>query len=243
LARNRIDTLLVERHLAESREKARILIMAGSVYAAGQRVDKPDKKIESQVPIEIKGPGLPYVGFGGIKMEEALSTFDIDPSGKTVVDIGASTGGFVDCLLQKGASHVYAVDVGKHQLHEKLRTDGRVTVLDQINARYLKPEDIGEEADIVTIDVSFISLKKILPAAIPVLKPTGLLLTLLKPQFEVGRWDVGKGGIVRDQEKVAGAISDMQDFGRSLGLTPKAIVEVPREKEKKNREYFILWVR
>ena len=219
------------------------MIMAGAVYAAGQRVDKPDKRIETEVSIEVRGKPIPYVGFGGVKLEHALSTFRIDPRGKTIVDIGSSTGGFVDCLLQRGASHVYAIDVGRHQLHEKLRSDDRVTLREEMNARYLKPEDIGEEADMITIDVSFISLKKILPAVIALLKPGALLLTLLKPQFEVGRYDVGKGGIVKDKEKVEKVIRDIEDFGTSLGFTASGVVEAPREKEKKNREYFILWVR
>jgi 23S rRNA (cytidine1920-2'-O)/16S rRNA (cytidine1409-2'-O)-methyltransferase len=243
LPRNRIDNLLVERHLAESREKAKILIMAGTVYAAGQRVDKPDKKIETEAPIEVRGNAIPFVGFGGMKLSHALSAFVIDPQGMTALDIGSSTGGFVDCLLQRGVSRVYAVDVGRHQLHEKLKGDDRVTLLEEKNARYLTEEDIGEKVDLITIDVSFISLKKILPAAVSLLRAGGLLVTLFKPQFEVGRYDVGKGGIVKDVEKVEKTIHDMEDFGRGLGLDPRATAEAPRDKEKKNREYFILWVR
>ena len=206
-------------------------------------MDKPDKKVETEAPIEVRGNAIPFVGFGGMKLSHALSAFVIDPQGMTALDIGSSTGGFVDCLLQRGVSHVYAVDVGRHQLHEKLRGDDRVTLLEEKNARYLTEEDIGEKVDLITIDVSFISLKKILPAAVSLLKRRGLLVTLFKPQFEVGRYDVGKGGIVKDSEKVEKTMHDMEDFGRGLGLDPRATVEAPRDKEKKNREYFILWVR
>ena len=206
-------------------------------------MDKPDKKIETEAPIEVRGNAIPFVGFGGMKLSHALSAFVIDPQGMTALDIGSSTGGFVDCLLQRGVSHVYAVDVGRHQLHEKLKGDDRVTLLEEKNARYLTEEDIGEKVDLITIDVSFISLKKILPAAVSLLRAGGLLVTLFKPQFEVGRYDVGKGGIVKDAEKVEKTIHDMEDFGRGLGLDPRATAEAPRDKEKKNREYFILWVR
>ena len=146
-------------------------------------------------------------------MSEALKNFGIDIVGKTAIDIGASTGGFVDCLLQAGASRVYAIDAGTHQLHEKLRKDPRVVVRENVNARYLTLEDIGERADIITVDVSFISLKKIIPAALPLLAPGGFLVTLVKPQFEVGRYQVGKGGIVKDEERIKAVIDDIRQFG------------------------------
>lgn len=216
--------------------------MAGAVYAAGQRVDRPDRKVDPEAEIEVRA-SIPYVGFGGIKLERAIEEFGIDVAGKRAVDIGSSTGGFVDCLLQKGADRVWAVDVGRHQIHDRLRRDPRVILLEETNARYLKSEAIPEKADIVTVDVSFISLKKVLPALVPLLKQGGLMITLFKPQFEVGRPDVGKGGIVRDGEKTERAIEEMKVFGETLGLKSLRTIEAPREKEKKNREYFILWAR
>ena len=197
MAKVRIDILLASKGLAESREKAKVLVMAGVVFLKGERISRTDKVVDEEASIEVRGNPLLYVGYGGVKLEKALTHFGIDIIGKTAVDIGSSTGGFVDCLLQAGASRVYAIDAGTHQLHEKLRKDPRVVVRENVNARYLKAEDIGEKADIITVDVSFISLKKIIPAALPLLAPGGFLITLVKPQFEVGRYQVGKGGIVK----------------------------------------------
>jgi 23S rRNA (cytidine1920-2'-O)/16S rRNA (cytidine1409-2'-O)-methyltransferase len=241
LARFRVDVLLARKGLSESREKARILIMAGEVYIGGERISKPDRLVEEETAIEIKTNALPYVGYGGVKLEKAVREFGVDPRGKTAIDIGSSTGGFVDFLLQAGAARVYAVDVGTHQLHEKLRKDNRVILFENMNARSLTPADIGEKGDIITVDVSFISLKKIIPQAIPLLAPAGLLITLVKPQFEVGRYQVGKGGIVRSEERVQTVLDDMREFGRQMGLHDKSIAEAPRDRERKNREYFILW--
>ncbi len=243
MARFRVDVLLARKGLAESREKAKILVMAGSVYLSGERVSRPDRVVDEDAPVEVRRNPLAYVGFGGVKLERAIREFAVDARGKIALDIGSSTGGFVDCLLQSGASKVYAVDVGTHQLHEKLRADKRVVLLEQVNARHLTDEEIGERADIITVDVSFISLKKIIPAAIPLLAPEGLLITLVKPQFEVGRYQVGKGGIVKDEERIKAVIDDMKCFGESLGLRAARVVEAPRERERKNREYFILWER
>ncbi len=229
--------------MVESREKAKILVMAGAVYADGERIVRPDRVVREEAFLEIRKSPLAYVGFGGVKLEEAVRGFGIDIRGKKAIDIGSSTGGFVDYLLQSGASRVYAVDVGTHQLHEKLRRDERVTVLENVNARYLSEDDIGEKVDIVTIDVSFISLKKILPAAVPLLAPGGSLITLVKPQFEVGRYQVGKGGIVKDQERIREVLEDIRKFGLELGLRPVETVEAARERERKNKEYFILWER
>lgn len=217
--------------------------MAGSVLVEGQRVDRPDRRFEEEVRIELKTAGLPYVGYGGIKLKKAADTFGIDAKGKTAIDIGSSTGGFIDFLLKSGALRIHAVDVGTHQLHYTLRQDERVVVREGTNARYLTLEDIGERVDIITVDVSFISLKKIIPALVPLLKDGGQLLALIKPQFEVGRYEVGKGGIVKDTAKIQSVIDDIDGFGEELGLHKVAIVEAPREKERKNREYFILWVR
>jgi len=243
VAKFRIDVLLARKGLVESREKAKILVMAGTVYLRGERVSRPDKVVDEDAPIEVRKNPLAYVGFGGVKLERAIREFAIDLKGGVALDIGSSTGGFVDCLLQSGASKVYAIDVGTHQLHEKLRADDRVVVLERVNARLLTPDDIGEKADIITVDVSFISLKKIIPAAVPLLAPKGLLITLVKPQFEVGRYQVGKGGIVRDGERIKAVLDDMRRFGEGLGLRAANIAEAPRERERKNREYFILWER
>ncbi len=241
MAKFRIDILLTEKGLAESREKAKVLVMAGVVFLKGERISRTDKVVDEEASIEVRGNPLLYVGYGGVKLEQALTHFGIDIIGKTAVDIGSSTGGFVDCLLQAGASRVYAIDAGTHQLHEKLRKDPRVVVRENVNARYLKAEDIGEKADIITVDVSFISLKKIIPAALPLLAPGGFLITLVKPQFEVGRYQVGKGGIVKDEERIRAVIDDIKQFGAQIGLRAGGIAEAPREKRRKNKEYFILW--
>ncbi len=243
MAKFRIDVLLARKGLVESREKAKILVMAGTVYLRGERVSRPDKVVDEDAPIEVRKNPLAYVGFGGVKLDRAIREFAIDLKGGIALDIGSSTGGFVDCLLQSGASKVYAIDVGTHQLHERLRADDRVVVLERVNARLLTPDDIGEKADIITVDVSFISLKKIIPAAVPMLAPKGLLITLVKPQFEVGRYQVGKGGIVRDGERIKAVLDDLRRFGEGLGLRAANIAEAPRERERKNREYFILWER
>jgi 23S rRNA (cytidine1920-2'-O)/16S rRNA (cytidine1409-2'-O)-methyltransferase len=241
VVKERVDVILTKRGLAPSREKARILIMAGEVFSECERITRPDRKMEEQTHFEVRKNPIPYVSYGGIKLEHAIDVFSLDIEGKKVIDIGSSTGGFVDYLLQNGASIVYAIDVGTHQLHERLRADKRVVVQENLNARHLTFEDIGEMVDLITIDVSFISLTKILPITIPLLSPGGHVVSLVKPQFEVGRYEVGKGGIVKDGEKIKQAIEDIKAFGRKLGLNPLKEVEAPRGKEKKNREYFILW--
>lgn len=215
--------------------------MAGEVYANGQRVLKADTKIDEATALEVKGDPIPFVSFGGIKLKAALEAFQYDISTKTALDIGSSTGGFTDCLLQAGARMVYAFDSGTHQLHEKLRNDKRIILRENFNARYITLEDTGEMVDIVTIDVSFISLKKILPAVIALLKIGGHIISLVKPQFEVGRYNVGKGGIVKDIILIENVLDDIRYFGAGLGLKPLETIEAPREKQKKNKEYFILW--
>lgn len=215
--------------------------MAGEVYANGQRVLKADTKMDESTTLEVKGDPIPFVSFGGVKLKAALQAFHCDIHTKTALDIGSSTGGFTDCLLKEGAGKVYAFDSGTHQLHEKLRHDERIVLRENFNARYITLEDTGEMVDIITIDVSFISLKKILPAASSLLKKGGHIISLVKPQFEVGRYNVGKGGIVKDAGHIAGVLNDIRDFGIILGLKPLETIEAPREKERKNREYFILW--
>jgi 23S rRNA (cytidine1920-2'-O)/16S rRNA (cytidine1409-2'-O)-methyltransferase len=241
VVKERVDVLLAKKGLAPSREKAKILIMAGEVYAGNELITRPDRKIGDDIFIEVKKNPIPFVSYGGIKLEKAIEAFSIDVKEKKAVDIGSSTGGFTDCLLQHGASIVYAIDAGTHQLHEHLRTHKKVVVKENFNARYLTFEDVGEQVDIITIDVSFISLKIILPVTIPLLKNNGHVVSLVKPQFEVGRFEVGKGGIVKDVEKINKAIEDIKSCGRELGLKPVSEIEAPRGKERKNREYFILW--
>lgn len=241
MVKERIDVVLTNRGLAPSREKAKIFVIAGEVFIRNQRIMKPDKLVSEDAEIEIRRNPSPYVSFGGVKLEGAAKQFGCNFTGKTVIDIGSSTGGFVDFMLQQGASKVYAVDAGTHQLHDKLRTDSRVILKENCNARYLTYEDLGERADIVTIDVSFISLGKILPVVIPLLNKGGQVISLVKPQFEVGRYEVGKGGIVKDRAKIEGVLEDTKALGRSLGLKPIDVAEAARNRERKNREYFILW--
>jgi len=241
VAKERVDVLLARKGLAPSREKARALIMAGAVYIGNEAITKADKKIGHDAPIEVRGNPISYVSYGGVKLKKALDAFALDVKGKKALDIGSSTGGFTDCLLQGGASTVHAIDAGTHQLHEKLRNDKRIVLQENCNARYLQFEDLGEKFDIITIDVSFISLKKILPVAVQFIKDKGHIISLVKPQFEVGRFEVGKGGIVKSAEKIVEVIKEIKAFGQTLDIEAIDVIESPREKEKKNREYLILW--
>ncbi|MCM3665436.1 TlyA family RNA methyltransferase [Mesobacillus subterraneus] len=201
IKKERLDVLLVERGLAETREKAKRTIMAGLVYSNENRLDKPGEKVNSDIPLTVKGNVLPYVSRGGLKLEKALKTFDLDVKGKTLLDIGASTGGFTDCALQNGAEMSYALDVGYNQLAWKLRQDERVVVMERTNFRYVKPEDlIKGMPNFASIDVSFISLRLILPVLKTLLVPGSDIVALVKPQFEAGREQVGKKGIVRDRK-------------------------------------------
>jgi 23S rRNA (cytidine1920-2'-O)/16S rRNA (cytidine1409-2'-O)-methyltransferase len=236
----RLDRLLVERGLAESREKAQALIMAGDVLVEGQKAVKPGHSVDVSSKIEVTGK-VPYVSRGGLKLASALDAFAIDVAGSVVMDVGASTGGFTDCLLQQGAARVHAVDVGTGQLDWKIRTDPRVVVHDGINARYLRPEDIGEPVDLVTCDVSFISVTLILPAVAPILRPDGAMVILIKPQFEVGKGQVGKGGIVRSPELHREACARVEAAVRSLGLETN-IMESPITGAEGNKE-FLLYAR
>lgn len=198
--KKRLDVLLTERLYAESRAKAQAIIMAGQVYVAGQKADKPGISYEETVEIEVRGETCPYVSRGGLKLEKALRDFGVNPTGFVCSDSGASTGGFTDCLLQQGAKKVFAIDVGYGQLDWKIRSDPRVVVMERTNIRYVTPEQLGEPLDLSVVDVSFISLKIVLPAIKALLKPTGQVLCLIKPQFEAGRDKVGKKGVVRDPE-------------------------------------------
>jgi 23S rRNA (cytidine1920-2'-O)/16S rRNA (cytidine1409-2'-O)-methyltransferase len=242
----RLDKLLVDRGLAESRTKAQALVMAGVVLVDDQRASKPSDTVAANAQIRIKGgddPTSRYVGRGGLKLEKALRDFEIDVNGFDCLDVGASTGGFTDCLLQHGSRHVIAVDVGHNQIDWRLRTDSRVEVREGINARYLQPEDFPLKFDLVVMDVSFISATKIMPAIVPLLKESGRLITLVKPQFEVGRGEVGKGGIVRDVEKHARVIEEVNSAAEQLGLQPKEVIESPIHGADGNVEFLALYDR
>jgi 23S rRNA (cytidine1920-2'-O)/16S rRNA (cytidine1409-2'-O)-methyltransferase len=225
--KRRLDVLLVELGLAETRAKAQALVLAGQVVVADQRVDKPGVQVPANADVRLKGEGLRYVSRGGLKLERALDAFGLDPAGKICADIGASTGGFTDCLLQRGAVKVYAIDVGYGQLHEKLRQDARVISKERVNARMLQAEDLPEPVDLLVMDVSFISLTQVLPAVLPYLRPGGELVTLVKPQFEVGREGVGKGGVVKDAGLRQGAIDKIIAFVKDAGLDVRGVVDSP----------------
>ncbi|MFN2498366.1 MAG: TlyA family RNA methyltransferase [Pyrinomonadaceae bacterium] len=243
-ASERIDKLLVQRGLAESRTQAQAMVMAGTVLANEQRVAKPSDTIPANAKIRIKGgddPGSRYVGRGGVKLEAALSKFPIDVSDLNCLDVGASTGGFTDCLLQHGARHVVSIDVGHNQIDWRLRTDPRVEVREGINARYLKPGDFETQFDLIVMDVSFISATKILAAIVPLLKKAGRLVLLIKPQFEVGRGEVGKGGIVRDPEKHARVVEEVNDAAKELGLAVLNVIESPLRGADGNVEFLALY--
>ncbi len=222
--KKRLDVLLTERMYADTRSKAQAIIMSGNVYVNGQKADKPGISYEETVEIEVRGAVCPYVSRGGLKLEKALRDFGVKPEGFVCSDSGASTGGFTDCLLQQGASKVFAIDVGYGQLDWKIRSDPRVVVMERTNIRYVTPEELGEPLDLSVIDVSFISLKIVLPTIKTLLKPTGQVLCLIKPQFEAGKEKVGKKGVVRDpathQEVLDSFVelADALDF-KILGLT------------------------
>ncbi len=224
MAKIRLDQLVYDRKLAQSRERAKALIMAGSVYVDGQKQTKPGTSVAEEAAIEVRGNKLPYVSRGGLKLERALDVFAIDPAGYVCVDCGASTGGFTDCLLQRGAARVYAVDVGYGQLAWSLRCDDRVTVMERTNARDLSPDMFPEKMDMAVMDMSFISLRLVLPAVRTLLQEDGQVVCLVKPQFEAGREKVGKKGVVRDPavhlEVLKKFIADVGPMGLSLaGMT------------------------
>jgi len=225
----RVDVALVDRGLVESRTKAQALIMAGVVYSGETKITKAGHQIASDTALDVRGKDHPWVSRGGLKLEKGLKEFSMDVNGAVVIDIGASTGGFTDVALVKGAAKVYAVDVGRGQLAWKLRNDERVVVMEKTNARYLTGEEIPEPVDMVVCDASFISLKTVLPAALSFVKPGGALIALIKPQFEVGRDNVGKGGVVRDPDLHAAVCEDirlwldaMPDW-RAIGVTESPI--------------------
>ncbi len=235
----RLDTLLVEKGLVSGRDKAKRIIMCGYVYIDNQKIDKCGTKVDEEKEIELRGNPLPYVSRGGLKLEKALKVFDIDVSGKVAIDIGASTGGFTDCLLQNGVRKVYAVDVGYGQLDWVLRNDERVVNMERINARYLTPEQIKDKADVITIDASFISLKLILPAVINLMEDEGDVISLIKPQFEAGKEQVGKKGVVKDKSIHINVIKRVLDFSWDLGLKTVNLSFSPIKGPEGNIEYLI----
>lgn len=242
----RVDKLLVERGLAESRTKAQALVMSGVVLVNEQRINKPSDTVPPDAQVRIKGgddPASRYVGRGGLKLEAALSAFEINVQGSNCLDVGASTGGFTDCLLQHGAAKVIALDVGHNQIDWRLRTDPRVEVREGMNARYLTPDDFQTKFDLIVMDVSFISATKIMPAIVPLLTDAGRFITLIKPQFEVGRGEVGKGGIVRDPQKHARVIEEVNSVAKGLGLQPGNVIESPIHGADGNLEFLALYER
>ncbi len=241
--KERLDLLLQSRGLAESRERARSLILSGSVLVDGKKIEKAGAQVKEDAEIVLLGPVSPYVGRGGIKLEGALNAFRLEPSGKVVIDVGASTGGFTDCLLQRGAARVYAVDVGYGQLAWRLRQDPRVIVLERRNIRTLPPEMIPEPVDLATIDVSFISLEKVIPAVIPFLKPRGEIVALVKPQFEVGKGEVGRGGIVRSSEQHRSVLDRIYSQAAGWGLQIGGSIPSPILGQKGNAEFLVYFRR
>lgn len=253
----RLDQLLVQRGLFPTRERARRAVMAGIVQVGGQRVDKPGARVQEEAALEVVERGEPYASRGGRKLDAALDALGVDPSGRVCLDAGASTGGFTDCLLQRGAVRVYALDVGYGQLDYRLRTDPRVVVMERINVRHLRPDALPEPVDLITVDVSFISLVKVVPALLPHLarggprdgapagsggdRRPGELLVLIKPQFEAGRAQVGKGGIVRDEAVRRRVIQETAERIAALGLEPAGLVDSAVPGAGGNREAFALF--
>ena len=244
MKRERIDKLLVTKGLADSRTKAQALVMAGVVLVDDQRVEKPSDLFLPDASIRIKdadNPATKYVGRAGLKLEAALREFRVDAAGLTCLDVGASTGGFTDCLLQHGAQQVIAIDVGHNQIDWKLRQDPRVEAREGVNARYLQPEDFSDRFDLIVVDVSFISLTKILPALVPLLKREAKFITLIKPQFEVGRGEVGAGGIVRDPAQRQRVLNEIIEFARTIDLSCEGLMESPIQGAEGNVEFLALF--
>lgn len=237
--KERLDVLLVKRNLAASREKAKAIIMAGQVFVDGQREDKAGTSFPEEVQIEIRGHKMPYVSRGGLKLEKAMKHFDVTVEGKVCTDVGSSTGGFTDCMLQNGAVKVFAIDVGRGQLDWKLRQDERVVCMEKTNIRYVTPEDIGEPIDFSSIDVSFISLTKVLEPIRNYLKPEGQIVALIKPQFEAGREKVGKKGVVREKSTHLEVIHKVMDYASQIGFDILNLEFSPIKGPEGNIEYLL----
>lgn len=239
--KERLDVLMVKQGLAPSREKAKAMIMAGSVFSNGQRVDKPGLELAETAVLELKGEIMPYVSRGGFKLEKALKVFPVSFQDAIVADIGASTGGFTDCALQNGAARVYAIDVGYGQLDWKLRTDARVVCMERVNARYLDETSLAEKVDYVVSDVAFISVTKIFPAMLAILKEEGQVITLIKPQFEAGREHVGKKGVVKDSQVHVQVLERVLSEAEQLGFTVRGVEFSPIRGPEGNIEY-LAWL-
>jgi 23S rRNA (cytidine1920-2'-O)/16S rRNA (cytidine1409-2'-O)-methyltransferase len=246
MKRERIDRLLVARGLADSRTRAQALVMAGVVLVGDQRVEKSSETFAADATIRVRGsddPSARYVGRGGLKLEAALDHFKLDVRGFVCLDVGASTGGFTDCLLQRGARRVVAVDVGHNQIDWRLRTNARVEVREGVNARHLAPEDFDARFDLAVMDVSFISATKVLPAVVPLITDAGRIVVLIKPPFEVGKGEVGKGGIVRDAAQHARVVAEVNGAAQELGWRVVGVVESPIPGAEGNKEFLALYER
>lgn len=237
--KERLDVLLVKRNLAASREKAKAIIMSGIVYVDGQKEDKAGTTFPEEAMIEVRGHTLPYVSRGGLKLEKAIKNFDVNVEGKVCTDVGSSTGGFTDCMLQNGAVKVFAIDVGRGQLDWKLRQDPRVVCMEKTNIRYVTPEDIDDALDFASVDVSFISLTKVLGPARALLKDNGQMVCLIKPQFEAGREKVGKKGVVRDKAVHEEVINKVIDFALEIGFSVHNLEYSPIKGPEGNIEYLV----
>ncbi|MCR5029859.1 MAG: TlyA family RNA methyltransferase [Selenomonadaceae bacterium] len=239
MAKERLDVLLVKRGLAETREKAKTTLMAGLVLVNGQKIDKAGTMVKEDAELRLLGNALPYVSRGGLKLEKAMEVFGISLDGKVAADIGASTGGFTDCALQRGAAKVFAIDVGYGQLAWKLRSDPRVVNMERTNIRYVRPEDVGELIDFASIDVAFISLTKVLEPVKALLGAKGEVVALVKPQFEAGRENVGKKGVVRDPEAHKTVIREVAAYSREIGFFPAGLTFSPIKGPEGNIEYLL----
>ena len=241
MSKKRLDMILVERGLAPTRQRAQALILSGNVLVNDEPADRAGKAYYDSITIRVRGQEHPYVSRGGVKLAAALDQFQIDPTGKVGLDVGASTGGFTQVLLLRGATRVHAVDVGHSQLDWSLRSDARVRVYEKLNARELTLEKLGEQVGIIVVDVSFISLEKILPALMPLSLPEADWITLIKPQFEVGREHVGKGGIVTSEEARLNSVGRLTEAAKALGLTRHGLIESPITGMDGNREFLAHW--
>ena len=239
MAKERLDALLVKRNLVQSRERAKTTIMAGLVLVDGQKVDKAGTMVKPEAEIRVLGNTLPYVSRGGLKLEKAIREFGVSLRGKVAADIGASTGGFTDCMLQNGAVKVFAIDVGYGQLAWSLRTDERVVNMERTNVRNVTPDQLGQLVDLASIDVAFISLEKVLPSVREMLQPEGEIVALIKPQFEAGREKVGKKGVVREPSVHEEVIFRVLALARQMELTPKALTYSPVKGPEGNIEYLV----
>ncbi|MEJ2695027.1 MAG: TlyA family RNA methyltransferase [Candidatus Sulfobium sp.] len=237
--KERLDKVLVDRGIVKSRERAKALIMEGRVFVDGSRVAKAGAPVSADADVAVKGADIPFVSRGGLKLQAALDFFSIDPSGAVAMDIGCSTGGFTDCLLKRGARKVYGVDVGYGQFDWTLRKDPRVVLFEKTNIRYLDRDAVGEPVDLAVIDVSFISLLKVLPRAFQFLKENGSVLALVKPQFEVERGKVGKGGVVKDEAVRLSAVEKVRRGAEETGFSVIGDFQSPLPGQKGNREYFV----